>query len=129
MLMVRASGRPRDFKASFSPDTRRTGQIETLLPSPHGPWDGLRVLVTAGGTREPIDPVRVLTNASSGKTGYAVARAAHESGAEVTLIAADGTETPVPRGAKAGVADAILDEVMRVRSGNEAGHGAPREHV
>ena len=47
---------------------------------------GKRVLVTAGPTEEPIDPVRVLTNASSGKMGYAVARAASEAGASVTLV-------------------------------------------
>ena len=47
---------------------------------------GRRVVVTAGPTEEPIDPVRVLTNTSSGKMGYAVARAAREEGAEVTLI-------------------------------------------
>jgi phosphopantothenoylcysteine decarboxylase / phosphopantothenate---cysteine ligase len=47
---------------------------------------GKRVLVTAGPTEEPIDPVRVITNLSTGKMGYAVARAAREAGAEVTLI-------------------------------------------
>ena len=47
---------------------------------------GKRVLVSAGPTQEPIDPVRVITNASSGKMGYAVARAAREAGAQVTLI-------------------------------------------
>ena len=47
---------------------------------------GKRVLVTAGPTEEPVDPVRVLTNTSSGKMGYAVARAAQEAGAEVTLV-------------------------------------------
>lgn len=47
---------------------------------------GKRVLVTAGPTNEPIDPVRTITNASSGKMGYAVARAAREAGAQVTLI-------------------------------------------
>jgi phosphopantothenoylcysteine decarboxylase/phosphopantothenate--cysteine ligase len=47
---------------------------------------GKRVLVTAGPTEEPVDPVRVLSNTSSGKMGYAVARAAHEAGAKVTLI-------------------------------------------
>src|SRR4051794_2090988 len=238
--------------------------VEALLPHT-GPWEGLGVLVTAGGTREPVDAVRFLGNRSSGRMGFALAEAAARRGArvttvaanvslprrpgiayvdvttaaelhdaataafaeadvllmaaavadfrpraaqagkikkdegvptleleptedvlaalgqarrpgqslvgfaaeagpqglefargkrrrkgldlvvlndvaaegiafdapenEVTLIAADGTETPVPRGAKAGVADAILDEVMRVRSGSEAGHGAPREHV
>jgi len=47
---------------------------------------GKRVLVTAGPTEEPIDPVRVLTNISSGKMGYAVARAARDAGADVTLV-------------------------------------------
>lgn len=47
---------------------------------------GKRVLITAGPTREPIDPVRAITNSSSGKMGYAVARAAREAGALVTLV-------------------------------------------
>ena len=47
-----------------------------------------RVLITAGGTREPIDPVRHIGNRSSGKMGYAVAEAARDRGAEVTLISA-----------------------------------------
>ena len=56
---------------------------------------GKRVLVTAGPTEEPIDPVRVLTNTSSGKMGYAVARAAREAGAEVTLVSGPvGLATP-----------------------------------
>jgi phosphopantothenoylcysteine decarboxylase / phosphopantothenate---cysteine ligase len=59
-------------------------EIENLF-QPKG-FAGKRVLVTAGPTEEPVDPVRVLTNASSGKMGYAVARAAREAGAEVTLI-------------------------------------------
>ncbi len=48
--------------------------------------EGVRVLVTAGPTREPLDPVRYISNRSSGKMGYAVARAAVRHGAEVTLI-------------------------------------------
>ncbi|MDD9139217.1 bifunctional phosphopantothenoylcysteine decarboxylase/phosphopantothenate--cysteine ligase CoaBC [Fructobacillus sp. CRL 2054] len=52
------------------------------------PLKGRRVVVTAGGTKEPIDPVRFLTNRSSGKMGYALAEAALAAGAEVTLIAA-----------------------------------------
>jgi len=48
---------------------------------------GRRVLVTAGPTQEPIDPVRMITNASSGKMGFAVARAARDAGAQVTLVA------------------------------------------
>jgi phosphopantothenoylcysteine decarboxylase/phosphopantothenate--cysteine ligase len=60
---------------------------------------GLRVVVTAGGTREPIDPVRFLGNRSSGKQGYAFATTALARGAEVTLIAANVT-LPDPAGAK-----------------------------
>jgi phosphopantothenoylcysteine decarboxylase/phosphopantothenate--cysteine ligase len=58
---------------------------------------GRRVVVTAGPTEEPIDPVRVITNTSSGKMGYAVARAAHEAGAEVTLISGP-VSLPTPPG-------------------------------
>ena len=53
---------------------------------------GLRVLVSAGGTREAIDPVRYIGNRSSGKQGYAVARAALKRGAKVTLVAANSQE-------------------------------------
>ena len=52
----------------------------------HGPLRGRQVLVTAGGTREPLDPVRYLGNRSSGKMGYALAQAAIDRGAEVTLV-------------------------------------------
>ncbi len=51
-----------------------------------GTLQGMRVVVTAGPTREPLDPVRFLTNRSSGKMGFAVARAAVEAGAEVVLV-------------------------------------------
>ncbi|WP_040538060.1 bifunctional phosphopantothenoylcysteine decarboxylase/phosphopantothenate--cysteine ligase CoaBC [Lentilactobacillus parafarraginis] len=60
---------------------------------------GKRVVVTAGGTREPLDPVRYLTNHSSGKMGYAIAQAAQRAGADVTLIAAN-TVLPAPKGVK-----------------------------
>jgi phosphopantothenoylcysteine decarboxylase/phosphopantothenate--cysteine ligase len=56
-----------------------------------------RVVVTAGGTEEPIDPVRVISNRSSGKMGYALATAARDRGAAVTLISAP-TALPAPRG-------------------------------
>jgi phosphopantothenoylcysteine decarboxylase/phosphopantothenate--cysteine ligase len=64
-------------------------RIEAVLPSGERPWDGLRVLVTAGGTREPIDPVRFVGNRSSGRMGLALAAAAQRRGAEVTLVAAN----------------------------------------
>jgi phosphopantothenoylcysteine decarboxylase/phosphopantothenate--cysteine ligase len=65
----------------------------TLARGAHAPADlaGRRVVVTAGGTREPLDPVRFLGNRSSGKQGYAFARAAVARGARVTLVAANVT--------------------------------------
>jgi phosphopantothenoylcysteine decarboxylase / phosphopantothenate---cysteine ligase len=64
------------------------------------PFDlsGVKVLVTAGGTREPLDPVRFLGNRSSGKQGYAVARVAAQRGAEVTLIAGNTAGLVDPAG-------------------------------
>jgi phosphopantothenoylcysteine decarboxylase / phosphopantothenate---cysteine ligase len=70
-------------------------EIEALL-APKA-LSGKRVLVTAGPTEEPVDPVRMLTNASSGKMGYAMARAAQEAGAQVTLISGPVT-LPTPAG-------------------------------
>jgi phosphopantothenoylcysteine decarboxylase/phosphopantothenate--cysteine ligase len=57
---------------------------------------GRKVLVTAGGTREAIDPVRFIANHSTGKQGYAVAQAARNRGAEVVLIAANSNLIPLP---------------------------------
>ncbi|WP_018954815.1 bifunctional phosphopantothenoylcysteine decarboxylase/phosphopantothenate--cysteine ligase CoaBC [Thioalkalivibrio sulfidiphilus] len=65
-----------------------------------GALAGLQVLVTAGPTREPLDPVRYLSNRSSGKMGYAVARAAREAGARVTLVTGP-TALIVPEGVEA----------------------------
>lgn len=61
-----------------------------------GPDDlvGVRVLVTAGGTREPIDAVRIITNRSSGKQGYAIAEVAARRGADVTLVTTIGRPAP-----------------------------------
>jgi phosphopantothenoylcysteine decarboxylase/phosphopantothenate--cysteine ligase len=58
---------------------------------------GVRVLVTAGGTREPIDSVRYIGNSSSGRMGFALAQAAHGRGADVTLVAAN-VALPTPPG-------------------------------
>lgn len=59
-----------------------------------GPLAGRRVVVTAGGTREPLDPIRFLGNRSSGQMGYALARAARDRGARVTLITTTGQPPP-----------------------------------
>jgi phosphopantothenoylcysteine decarboxylase/phosphopantothenate--cysteine ligase len=73
-----------------------SGSIRYILTR-QGPLSGRRVVVTAGGTQEPLDPVRVLTNRSSGKQGFALAQAALDSGAEVTLIATP-VVLPAPKG-------------------------------
>ena len=73
------------------------------------------MLVTAGPTEEPIDPVRVITNASSGKMGYAVARAACEAGARVTLVSGP-VALPTPAGVEridVRTADEMLEAVKR----------------
>jgi len=88
-------------------------QLRFLL-SRGGPLKGKRVVVTAGGTEEPIDPVRVITNRSSGKQGYAVAQSALDAGADVTLISAPA-HLPKPAGAKyieVQTASEMLKEVL-----------------
>jgi phosphopantothenoylcysteine decarboxylase / phosphopantothenate---cysteine ligase len=77
------------------PPERLMEELESLLPAPPGPWDGMRVLVTAGGTREPIDAVRYVGNRSSGRMGLALAARAARRGADVTVIAANVT-LPTP---------------------------------
>jgi phosphopantothenoylcysteine decarboxylase/phosphopantothenate--cysteine ligase len=74
------------------------GHIRVVLGR-NGPLAGKKVVVSAGGTQEPLDPVRVLTNRSSGKQGYAIAQAALDMGAQVTLITTPTSLTP-PVGAK-----------------------------
>lgn len=85
-----------EFGRGRLPDPERLlARVEASLPAGDRPWDGLRVLVTAGGTRESIDPVRFIGNRSSGRMGIALAAAAAERGAEVTLIAAN-VSLPAP---------------------------------
>lgn len=69
--------------------------ISILLPKKD--LEGLKVMVTAGGTQEPIDPVRFLTNRSSGKMGFALAEAARDRGAQVTLLCGN-VSAPIPGG-------------------------------
>jgi len=70
--------------------------LKHFLALQKGDLLGLRVLVTAGGTREPIDPVRYVGNRSSGKMGYAIAQAAAWRGAQVTLITGPSALMPPP---------------------------------
>ena len=55
-------------------------EVEALVGAPSGPWDGMRVLVSAGGTREPIDSVRFIGNRSSGRMGFALAEQRRDAG-------------------------------------------------
>jgi phosphopantothenoylcysteine decarboxylase/phosphopantothenate--cysteine ligase len=69
----------------------------TRLVLARAPWPGKQVLVTAGPTREHLDPVRVVTNPSSGRMGYALAEAAYARGAEVVLVTGP-SDLPLPIG-------------------------------
>ncbi len=86
-------------KGRLPDPARLLARLESELPTGERPWDGLRVLVTAGGTREPIDSVRYLGNRSSGRMGLALAAAAARRGADVTLIAAN-VSLPEPPGVR-----------------------------
>lgn len=70
------------------------GHINALLGHEYGDLNGKHIVVSAGGTQEPVDPVRVLTNRSSGKMGYAIAEAARDRGAKVTLVSASNLPDP-----------------------------------
>jgi phosphopantothenoylcysteine decarboxylase/phosphopantothenate--cysteine ligase len=71
--------------------------VEAVIPTGTRPWDGLKVLVTAGGTREPIDSVRYVGNRSSGRMGFALAEEAAALGAAVTVVAANVALARSPR--------------------------------
>ncbi|HWJ43109.1 MAG TPA: bifunctional phosphopantothenoylcysteine decarboxylase/phosphopantothenate--cysteine ligase CoaBC, partial [Solirubrobacterales bacterium] len=89
-----------EFGRGRLPDPERLlARVEASLPAGDRPWDGLRVLVTAGGTREPIDPVRFIGNRSSGRMGFAIAEEARQRGAEVTLVAGPTRVEPPAVGA------------------------------
>jgi len=81
-------------------------EIEALLTPKD--LDGVKILITAGPTEEPLDPVRFITNLSSGKMGYALAIAAHRRGAKVTLISGP-TTLPLPP----------AEKIIKVRTAQE----------
>jgi phosphopantothenoylcysteine decarboxylase/phosphopantothenate--cysteine ligase len=72
------------------------GELRALLGRTYGPLRGRRVVVTAGGTHEPIDPVRFIGNRASGRMGYALAAEARDRGAQVTLISGPTLLPPPP---------------------------------
>ncbi len=87
---------PSDRPGRMSEPDKILAHAARLL-RPSSPLAGKRVVVTAGPTREPIDPVRLITNRSSGKMGYRLAEAAWERGAEVTLVTGP-VSLPAPEG-------------------------------
>jgi phosphopantothenoylcysteine decarboxylase/phosphopantothenate--cysteine ligase len=94
------------------------GHIRLVLGR-RGPLAGKKVVVTAGGTQEPIDPVRVITNRSSGKQGFALTQAALDTGAEVVLITTPTKLTP-PVGARVfhvETAKQMLEAVLKEAEG------------
>ena len=122
VVLEPASGRltGTDSGAGRLPEAEEITTLAQLLLERHEalPYDlaGYRLLVTAGGTREPIDPVRFIGNRSSGKQGYAVARVAAQRGAEVTLIA----------GHTAGLIDPAGVNVVRISSAQQLGEAVSK---
>ena len=97
------------------------GHIRLLLGR-DGRLAGKKVVVSAGGTQEPLDPVRVLTNRSSGKQGYALAQAAIDAGAELVLVTAPTALAP-PVGARLAhvrTAEEMRDAVLQACDGADA---------
>jgi phosphopantothenoylcysteine decarboxylase/phosphopantothenate--cysteine ligase len=94
---------PEAILAEISQQIARTSGREAIAaqpdfaPAQHRPLFGKHLLITAGPTHEPIDPVRYIANRSSGKQGFAIAAAAAEAGARVTLVAGP-VELPTPPG-------------------------------
>jgi phosphopantothenoylcysteine decarboxylase / phosphopantothenate---cysteine ligase len=82
--------------------------------APRRDWQGHRLLVSAGPTQEPIDPVRFISNRSSGKMGYAIAEAAQARGAQVVLVTGP-TAIPTPKGVDV-VPVATAEEMMKALS-------------
>ncbi|MDX8357006.1 bifunctional phosphopantothenoylcysteine decarboxylase/phosphopantothenate--cysteine ligase CoaBC [Sphingopyxis terrae] len=95
---------------------RPLGGQPDFAPSRHRPLYGRRILVTAGPTHEPMDPVRYIANRSSGKQGFAIAAAAAEAGAEVLLVAG-----PVPLPTPPGVVRVDVETAREMAAEVEAG--------
>ncbi|RLF08160.1 MAG: bifunctional phosphopantothenoylcysteine decarboxylase/phosphopantothenate--cysteine ligase CoaBC, partial [Thermoprotei archaeon] len=97
-------------KAKMPPVEEIADAVSSLLRR-RGEFRGVRFLITAGPTREPLDAVRFLTNPSSGKMGFALAEEAWRRGGEVTLVKGPvSPERPLPRGIK--VVDAVTTQEM-----------------
>ena len=90
--------------------------LEILFPQ--RPWAGLQVLISAGPTREKLDPVRYISNFSSGKMGYALAAAAHRWGANVTLVSGPTAIMP-----PAGVQTIFVESALDMQQAMESRYG------
>ena len=115
-------GSGKGAKASASARSAGAATSRTLGSSNGLPLRGRTIVVTAGGTEEPIDPVRVITNRSSGKMGFAIAEAARDLGANVRLILARTSVMP-PSGVdqiEATTASAMSEAVLREMKGADA---------
>lgn len=91
------------------------GEIRALLGRQMGVLRGRRVVVSAGGTREPVDPIRFISNRSSGQMGYALAAAARDAGADVTLIS-----TPTALRPPAAVQVVLVETAIQMRDAVQA---------
>lgn len=127
-VMTPASGRLTgvDTGAGRLPDPQEISLLgELLLDRPDAlPYDlaGVKFLISAGGTREPLDPVRYLGNRSSGKQGYALARAAAQRGAQVTMVAGATSNLPDPAGVeiiRIATAAQLADEIGKRAPGTD----------
>ena len=98
----------KDVGAGRLPDTARILETFASITDPVQDLNGVRVLITAGGTREMIDPIRFIGNQSSGRQGYALAKAALKRGGNVTLILANSS-----------LPDLIGATTIRVQSADE----------
>lgn len=127
-VMEPAHGRltGRDTGPGRLPDPEQIAELtRTVLddqPIPHD-WAGRKVLISAGGTQENIDPVRYIGNRSSGRQGYALAEIAAQRGAQVTLVVGNVVELPTPAGAE------IVRVVSTAEMAEEMARRAPEMDV
>lgn len=104
-----------DTGAGRLPDPEQIAELARVLQAGRGVpynWDGRTVLITAGGTQENLDPVRYIGNRSSGRQGFALAEAAAQRGAKVTIVAGNTVALPTPAGAEV-IRVVSTDEMLR----------------
>ncbi|MBW8294200.1 bifunctional phosphopantothenoylcysteine decarboxylase/phosphopantothenate--cysteine ligase CoaBC [Sphingopyxis sp.] len=105
-----------DAALAAAPSVRPLAGQPDFAPAKHRPLYGRRILITAGPTHEPIDPVRYIANRSSGKQGFAIAEAAAAAGAEVLLIAGP-VPLPTPPGVIRVDVETAVEMAEEVRQG------------